>query len=188
MANLEELKSGMAIINVAAVVITTAAKSYLVKTASEIGVKARVDAGKETPLRKGNRLLAQYNTDDLISGYDLELTDMLCHPEVVALVDGGVVTNDAGNKFKSYAAPVAGKETVKTTFTLDVYCENRGTGTDVLGYQKLSFPGCTGKPVEWSIKDGEFFAPKFSIRNAPAVGQSPMSMEVVTQLPQAAGG
>ena len=103
---------------------------------------------------------------------------------MVALIDGGVVTNSEEGAFESYAGPVTGEEVVRTVFALELYCANKDTGNNIVNYQKLTFTGCRGKSVvEWDIKEGEFFAPKYTIESMPAVGESPMTMEVVDALP-----
>lgn len=182
---LKELQSGMALIGIEAVVLRTAASQYLIRTASEATLKASVDSGEDKPLRKGNRLLARSKTDDLIKGYDVELSDLLVYPEVVALLDGGAVVTETGGGFKSYTGPVAGKEVVKTPFTLEIYCANKDTGNTIVNYLKLTLTGCRGKgAVEWSIKDGDFYAPKYTIESLPAIGASPMSMDIAESLPQ----
>ena len=181
---LEALKSGMAIVGIEAACIKPANKYYLIKTASEASIKGTVDSGENKPLRKGNRLLARHKTEDLITGYEIRLSDLLVYPEVVALIDGGVVTNSEEGAFESYAGPVTGEEVVRTVFALELYCANKDTGNNIVNYQKLTFTGCRGKSVvEWDIKEGEFFAPKYTIESMPAVGESPMTMEVVDALP-----
>ena len=121
---LEALKSGMAIVGIEAACIKTANKYYLIKTASEASIKGTVDSGENKPLRKGNRLLARHKTEDLITGYEISLSDLLVYPEVVALIDGGVVTNSEEGAFESYAGPVTGEEVVRTVFALELYCAN----------------------------------------------------------------
>lgn len=186
---LEALQSGMAIVGIEAACIKTADKYYLIRTASEASIKGTVDSGENKPLRKGNRLLARHKTDDLITGYEIELTDLLVYPEVVALIDGGTVTCTEEGAFASYAGPVTGEEVLRTGFTLELYCANKDTGNNVLSYQKLTFAGCRGKSVvEWSLKEGEFFAPKYTIESMPAVGESPMTMELVQSLPAVSQG
>ena len=55
---------------------------------------------------------------------------------------------------------------------------------NVTGYLVMTFTGCKGKsPTEMSVKDGEFFAPKYVIRTAGATGEAPMTINTVAQLP-----
>ena len=181
---LELLKNGVSITDIEAVVIKTATKHYMIKTGTEASMKARVDAGQKKVLRKRNTLLAQNNTADLIMGYDIELTDLLTHYEVVALLEGGAVIKDDDGKVTGYSGPVAGEEVVLTPFTLEVYCANRGANNRVLDYRKFTYDNCTGKsPVEWSVKDGEFLTPKYVIESCPDPGEAPMSVESATALP-----
>lgn len=187
MADLKELNNPLAITDIMAVTIEAANQSYMIKTGTEASIRARVDSGKKTPLRKGNTIYAQNNTEDIILGYDIDLTDILLHPEVLALVDGGVATMSEAGALESYTGPVIGQETKRTSFTLSIYCANRDTGSNVVNYLKLGFTGCKGKsPVEWTVKDGEFFTPKYTLENAPAFGEAPMTMEVVDTLPTTA--
>lgn len=184
---IEMLKKGVSITDIEAVVIKTAQNTYMMKTGTEASMKARVDEGQKKVLRKRNTLLAQNNTAALIMGYDIELTDLLAHYELVALLEGGSVTKDAEGNVTGYTGPVAGEEVTLTPFTLEVYCANRGTNNRVLDYQKFTYQNCTGKsPVEWTVKDGEFASPKYVIESCPEPGEAPMSMATVEALPTAA--
>ncbi len=183
---LELLKNGVSITDIEAVVIKTTSAAYMIKTGTEASMKARVDSGEKKVLRKRNTLLAQNNTADLIMGYDIELTDLLTHYEVVALLEGGTVIKDAQGEVTGYTGPVAGSEVTLTPFTLEVYCANRGTNNKVLDYRRFTYDNCTGKsPVEWSVKDGDFLTPKYTIESCPDPGEAPMTVETVTALPTA---
>lgn len=183
---LKNIQKGMAINGIAAAVIRTKTKAWMIKTNSEATVKPTVNNGDDKPLRKGNTIYARYKTGDLIMGYDIELTDVLLYPEVLAIVDGGTVVNGTGGAFESYSGPVVGKETVREAFTLELYCPNLDTSGKPVDYQKISFEGCEGKsPVEWTLKDAEFFTPKYVLVNAPEFGKAPMKMEIVKTLPVA---
>lgn len=184
---LEEVKQGFAVSDIAAVVITTAAKSYLIHTGSEANFRASVAAGTEKELRKKNTILALNKTDDLVKGYDIDLTDLLVHPEVLALIDGGVATFET-EAFASYSGPVAGSPVVRTPFTLDIYTEELDTDGNATGYMKFSLKGCKGKPAEFSLKDGDFWTPKYTIESRPAKGTAPIEISQVTVLPTVAVG
>lgn len=182
---LEQVKEGFAVSDIEAVVITTAEKSYLVKTGSEADYKGAVSAGAEKELRKKDTILALNKTNDLVKGYDITLADLLVHPEVLAIVDGGVVTYDA-DKFASYSGPVAGAPVVRPPFRLDVYAADLDTDGNPNGYIKFSTPSCKGKPAEFNLKDGEFFSPKYTIESRPAKGSSPITITHVPTLPEVA--
>lgn len=185
---MQNVAAGMAINGVAAVVVKTASKAYLIKTSNDVQIKPTVDNGENKPLRKGNTIFARYKTGDLIMGYDIELTQVLIHPEVLAIVDGGAVVNNTEGAFQSYSGPVIGQETKRTAFTLEVYAPNLDTSGNALNYLKVTFTGCEGKsPVEWALKDGEFFTPKYVLVNAPAFGEAPMKVEIVKTLPTVGG-
>jgi hypothetical protein len=179
---LQLISMGFAIADILAVVVTTSTASYLMKTASEAGCKCAISQGQEKELRKINTILALIRTKDLIKGYDITFKDVLLHPELLAITNGGVVTMNAG-VFQSYEAPVAGQPVEKELFSLDIYCGDKDTdGTDKQ-YLKFSLPGCEGSPTDFDFKDGEFFSPQFTIKNRPTNGVAPMGFSVVTTLP-----
>jgi hypothetical protein len=129
-----EMKNGMAIEGIALVTVKVGEKTYLVPTGSEATIKAYTDAGKENVLRKGNTLYAQSNTDDLIRGYDIELKDILMHPDLLALADGGTVVAGESGAFTSYSGPVMGVAVTKTAFEMAIYCAQHDTGNNITGY------------------------------------------------------
>ena len=182
---LEAVKTGFAVSDIAAVVVTTASKSYLVQTSTEAMFRAAVAAGAEKELRKKNTLLALNKTQDLVKGYDVDLTNLLVHPEVLALIEGGVATFTL-DAFASYSAPVAGSPVVRTPFRLDIYCEELDTDGNADGYMKFSLPNCTGKPTEFALKDGDFFAPKYTAESRPGKGVAPLTITQEAALPTVA--
>lgn len=185
---LENVKQGFAISDIAAVVITTAAKKYLIKTGTEASFRAAVAAGAEKELRKKNTILALNKTDDILKGYDVDIMDVLVHPEVLAIVEGGVVTNSADPTpaFDSYSGPVAGQPVVREPFTLDIYCENLDTDGAPLSYTQFTLPQCKGKPTEFTLKDGDFYTPKYTLESRPAKGTAPLTIANVTAIPEVA--
>ena len=184
---LENVSQGFNISDVVAAVITTATKSYLFKTASEFTAKPKIEAGQEKPLRKLNTIHALNKTEDIVTGYDIDLTDVLMHPELYALVDGGVATfSEAPATFTGYTAPVTGSPVTRTSFKLDMYTAVKDTAGESTSYLKWSFPGCKGTPIEPSVKDGDFYMPKMTVRSRPASGASPCEITPVTTHPTVA--
>lgn len=185
---LEAVKQGFALSDIAAVIITTKDKKYLVKTGVDATFKAAVEAGQEKTLRKKNAILALNKTDDILKGYDIDFSDLLVHPEVLAIIEGGVATFAAVEPkgFTSYTGPVAGQPVERIPFTLDVFCENLDTDGKAVDYMQFSFPSCKGKPTEFALKDGDFYAPKYTMESRPPKGSAPITITSVKVLPAVA--
>lgn len=185
MSEINELKQGFAISDVALAVIRTKNKNYAVKTASEVEFKAVVEQGQEKVLRKKDTILALTKTNDLVKGYDVVMTDLLLHPEVLGIVEGGVVQNasEDGGTFKNFKGPVAGAPVVREAVGIDFYCENVDTGGKIESYMKFSVENCKGKPTDLVFKDGEFYTPKLTMESRPEKGQNTIDVELVKTLP-----
>lgn len=187
MSNYEAVKEGFAVSDIAMVVIRTATKKYIVSTGTDADFKVAVDQGQEKVLRKKNAILAISKTDDLVKGYDVTFTDMLLHPEILSLIEGGVATFQPEGKFKDFAGPVAGAPVIREAVGIDVYCENVDTSSTVKNYMLFSLENCKGKPTEFSLKDGEFYTPKYTVESRPSKGSPSIKIETVETLPQVGG-
>jgi hypothetical protein len=185
------LLNGLPIANIKRAVITTEETTpvvYSFETASVAEVEPDISEGEESILRVKNTILATNKTEDIVIGYSITITDNVFNPELFALVDGGVVTyqtpEDETSGFDSYSAPVAGVLVNRQLFTLDVYSENKDQSGETIGYIKFSFKHCKGKPLSYSITDGEFQVPEMAIQSRPANGESPATYAAVTELPE----
>ena len=178
----------MAIANIERVDIVTegsGVKIFNIETASEASVEANVSSGNEGELRVKNQILAQNFTEDIVKGYNLTLNDALFSPDVFALVDGGTstaYTNDT-ESFAKYVAPVAGQVSNRTKFWTYVYTAEKDCGGDTIGYELFMFPHCVGSPASVSFRDGEFFAPSYTLKSRPKTGESPMKIIDLVKLP-----
>ena len=180
---LKLLGNGLALSGIEAIVITKGTNSFLIKTGSHAAINVVTSAGQEQELRKKDRIFAQNITQDIPKGYDLQLTDLLMNPEVMAIVDGGVAVTDGQGKFQSYTAPVMGEPIVRDPFKVDVYCSDLDTDGETKGYLKVTLDKCKGTPCSWDIQDGQFYSPQYTIRSRPAFGTTPISVEAVDVLP-----
>lgn len=173
-----------ALIGVALVVLTDEDnRKYSFTTATEVTFQTRIKEGEKIPLVIKNVLKAQKNYKDVILGIDIKFKDNMFLPEVVELLQGGVAQMKAEGQFERYAPPAAGVEYESKRFTVDVYSEHIDTSSQILGYAKFSFPNGQGKPIEMASKDGEFFAPEYTVITAPLKGQPPYTIEYVDTLP-----
>ena len=174
------------IANVARVEIVTeetTARTFRVTTADKAKIEAFVSEGEEKELRKGNRLLAQLKTEDLIKGYDVTLNDLTMNPEAYAIIDGGVSTAAEDGTFQNYTGPKVGEVLKRTPFTLNVYTEEKDGDGETKGYLKLSCKHCKGTPASIELKDGDFCAPEYKLKSRPKIGEIPLSIDYLTELP-----
>ncbi len=175
------------IANVARVEIVTEetlARTFIVSTANEAKIEAFISEGEEKELRKGNRLLAQLKTDDLIKGYNVTLKDLTMIPQVFAIIDGGIsAAEEEGGAFQSYTGPKVGEVLKRTPFTLNLYTEEKDGDGETKGYLKMSCQHCKGSPASIEIKDGDFCAPEYKLKSRPKIGEAPLSITYLDALP-----
>lgn len=175
----------MALANIERVDIVTeetTTRVFSFDTASEASVEAQVSAGTETELRVKNQILAQSITEDIVKGFNITLKDSTFAPELFALVDGGVSTV-SGNNFVKYQAPAAGQVSSRVKSTMIVYAAEKDYDGNSLSYTAFSFPHAYGSPASVSLKDGEFYAPSYTLKSRPSKGQSPMTVDDLPSLP-----
>ena len=175
----------MAIANIERVDIITEESTprvFSFDTASDASAEAQISSGAGTELRIKNRILAQNITEDIVKGFNINLTDSVFSPEVFALVDGGASTV-SGDDFKKYTAPTAGEVVNRTKCSLAVYASEKDYDGNALSYTAFIFPHASGSPTSVSLKDGEFYAPSYTLKSRPSKGQSPMTVVALPSLP-----
>lgn len=155
-------------------------KEYrLTDVATDAEVIAYVSQGDEKALRVKNVIKAQNKTEDIVMGYDVKLISATMIPEILALVDGGIWDPLT----KEYAAPPIGTPVNRTPFTMNIYTEEKDGDGSTKSYVKFIYKNCKGKPVNYSLKDGEFFVPEMNATSRPKLGQSPVNFKVLDELP-----
>jgi hypothetical protein len=158
---------------------TTPVTYTLTDVATEADVVAFTSAGQEQELRVKNVIKAQNNTEDIVKGYDISLTQATFIPEILALVDGGTWDEVT----EKYSAPVVGTPVARTPFTMDIYTEQKDGDGGTTGYVKFSYKNCKGRPVNYSVVDGGFFSPQMQIRSRSKFGESPVEVAMLEALP-----
>jgi len=175
-----------AIANVCRVDIITEGKNPMVMhttTADEVGQEPKISEGDEQELRSKNRIIAHNITEDLVTGYNLTLKEVVVDPETFALCDGGTLTWDGSGEHFVYDGPETGEIVTRKKFTLDVWTEEKDADGDTLAYQRFRFRNCKGSPVKFTHKDNAFFAPEYNIKSRPKLGQSPVNIASFDDLP-----
>lgn len=172
-------------IDVVMAVITVGEQSYAIDTASTVGVEVVTQTVEATQLIVKGKLKAQKKAQTVITGNTLTITDNVFTPEIVQILQGGTITYDAEDdtKITGYRPPVVGSEDKGETFLLSLYSAQYDTAGNIVQYEKVDYPNCTGNPVALNSEDGVFRAPEYTINSAPARGESPYTIEYVTELP-----
>ena len=176
----------MAIANIERIDMITeeaAPRVFSFDTAREASAQAQVSAGAENERRIKNQILAQNITEDIVKGFHISFTDSTFSPEVFALVDGGENVGDSGGGFSRYSAPIAGEVVSRVKCRLAVYSSEKDYDGDSLSYTAFLFPHAFGTPASVSLKDGEFFAPSYTVKSRPSKGESPMTVLTLPSLP-----
>lgn len=186
-ADIMALKKGIALANIRRVdVITeeTTPRVMCFDSGSEANMEPFVSEGTESELRAKNKVYAQNNTEAIVKGYNVTFTDVLFQPDVFALVDGGQSTVSSTGEFEEYGGPIVGEETKRTPFTMRVITEEKDYNGDTLSHMAFEFKHCKGSPASFSIKDGEFYSPAYTIKSRPKQGERPMHMYRNNELPR----
>ncbi len=172
-----------ALANIARVEIVTEEeepKTFILNdVASNADVTAYLSEGQEKILRVKNTIKAQNKTEDIVLGYDIKLAAATFIPEILAIVDGGKWDSAA----KKYTAPVVGEPVERIPFRTNIYTEEKDGDGSTVSYVKFSYKNCTGKPVNYSLQDGDFYAPEFPIKSRSKLRESPVEVEMLDRLP-----
>lgn len=181
-------------IDVVLVTIKTDATSdeIALDTASQIGVEPQVETQEAVRLIVKGKLIAQKPAESTITGNAITLTDNVFNPEVVQILQGGVIMywadasrktkaeEDAGFGVASYSPPVAGSSEKGKTFTLNAYSAIYDRAGIITGYEKISYPNCKGVPVAFGSEDGVFRAPAYTINSAPKENEAPYEISYIS--------
>lgn len=159
-------------------------KTYtLSDVASEAEAMAYLSEGEEQELRVKNTIKAQNITEDIVMGYDIKLVSATMIAEILALVDGGKLIG-SGEDITGYDAPPIGEAVNRTPFTTVIYTEEKDGDGSTKSYVAFNYKNCKGKPVNYTLTDGEFFAPELNLKSRGKLGESPVSVEFLTELPE----
>lgn len=181
------MTNSMAIANIARIDILIEQNTptvYTLTTASEASIETNVSTGSDTELRVKNQILAQNVTEDIVKGYNINLKDVELAPDVFALVDGGTSYPKSNGDLSLYTSPVAGEVITRNKFWMYVYTEQKDYDGGTLGYTAWIFPHCVGSPASVSFRDGEFFAPSYTIKSKPSKGGMPLKIVNLPSLPK----
>lgn len=175
----------IATIDVALVTVQVEDDEFGFTTANQIEVEAQTEDTDAVRLVVKGRLIAQKKQISTIVGNQITLHDNVFNADLVEVLQGGTVTTDpATGDVTGYAPPTAGSEYTATPFVLNVYSAQYNAAGNIVQYEKIAYPNCTGRPVALNSEDGAFRAPEYVIDSAPENGQSPYVITYVSELPE----
>ena len=150
-------------------------RSIAITSGSKIAVEPQVETTEAVKLIVKGVLKAQKPEKRTLTGHLITLTDNLTILEMIEILQGGTLVKDS-------EPPVSGAEYEPVKFVLDVYSAQM-SGSEVIGYEKITYPGCTGQPAGLNSEDNVFRATEYPISSSPASGEAPYKIEYVKELP-----
>lgn len=164
---------------------------YILDTSNQLGVNVQTETEDAVKLVVKGRLIAQKPETVTITGNTLVLTDNVFIPEVVKLLQGGTikywgeashtskVDADAGFGVASYAPPVAGSAEKGEICELMAYSAIYNAAGIITGYERITYPNCTGTPIALSAEDNVFRSSEYTIYSAPDTGEAPYIIDYI---------
>lgn len=184
MADPKKSKAEIATIDVSLVTIEYDDKEFGFDTSNNLQVEVQVETTDAVKLVVKGVLRAQKPEQSTITGNIITLTDNVFNPELVQILQGGVVEwNEDGTTLKKYTPPVAGSSDKGKVFKLNAYSAQYDAAGLIVNYEKITYPNCQGKPVAFNSEDGVFRAPEYTINSAPKTGEAPYEITYVEALP-----
>ena len=159
----------------------------VLNTASKITIEPQIETQESIKLIIKGVLKAQKPLINTLTGNAITLTDNVFNPQLVLILQGGVIEFDPNDarKLLSYKPPVAGADVDYETLILCTYSAIYNAAGIITGYEKISYPNCKGVPIALSSEDNVFRVSEYTINSAPDTGESPYIIEWVgtTDLP-----
>lgn len=182
-------KAEIATIDCELVTIQVGTDEFGFDTANQIEVEPQVEEEDAVKLVVKGRLRAQKKAIRTVTGNQITLHDNVFNPELVLILQGGTILYDSvdTSKIIGYNPPAAGSSDKGSSFTLNAYSAQYNAAGQIVQYEKISYPNCTGQPVAFGAEDGAFRAPEYTIDSAPNTGEYPYQISYVDALPTLVG-
>lgn len=157
---------------------------YMLDTASQIAVEPQIEEEEAVKLIIKGVLKSQKPDTRTLTGHQITLTDNVFTPELVKMLQGGTITYGADSTtVTGYTPPPAGSVEKGKVFTLNAYSAQYNAAGQIVRYEKISYPNCTGVPVAFGSEDGTFRVNEYTINSAPDTGETPYKITYVDSLP-----
>lgn len=157
---------------------------YMLDTASQVAVEPQIEEEDAVKLIIKGVLKAQKPETQTLTGNQITLTDNVFTPELVQMLQGGTITyGEDGTTVTGYTPPPAGSLEKGKVFTLNCYSAQYNAAGQIVRYEKISYPNCTGVPIAFGAEDGTFRVNEYTINSAPDIGEVPFEIKYVDSLP-----
>lgn len=172
-------------IDVALVTIETTEREFGFETANSIEVEPQLNETDPVQLIIKGKLKAQKRGITTLTGNQITLTDNVFNPELVLVLQGGSIQYDETETTKviGYKPPTAASGDTGEVFKLNAYSAQYNAAGQIVQYEKITYPNCTGVPVAFNSVDDEFRAPEYTINSAPDEDEEPYIITYVETLP-----
>ena len=117
---------------------------------------------------------------------ELKVGEKVVDYDIVGSLDGETKLNAEITPTESivgYQPPVVGSSDKGEIFKLNCYSAQYDEAGNIVKYEKITYPNCTGKPIALNSEDGAFRAPEYEIDSAPSRGEAPYKIVYVKNLP-----
>lgn len=178
-------KAEIPTIDVALVTIEVDSREFGFDTANSIEVEPQLNETDPVQLVIKSKLKAQKRGTTTLTGNKITLTDNVFNPELVLALQGGSIQYDTSNSNKiiGYKPPTAASGDTGKTFKLNAYSAQYNAAGQIVQYEKITYPNCTGVPVAFKSVDDEFRTPEYTINSAPNENEEPYIISYVDALP-----
>lgn len=165
------------------------ADEIIFDTANQIQTTVATETQDAVKLIVKGRLIAQKPEEVTVTGNTIVLTDNVMNFELIKILQGGTVKYDEFDTTKiiGYSMPVVGSKDKGQRFILRTYSAIYNEAGVITGYERTTYPNCVGVPTAFNIEDGTFRAPEYTINSMPANGESPVDIDIVSELPEVLG-
>lgn len=172
-------------IDVALVTIEVDSREFGFDTANSIEVEPQLNETDPVQLVIKSKLKAQKRGVTTLTGNKITLTDNVFNPELVLALQGGSIQYDTSdsNKIIGYKPPTAASGDTGKTFKLNAYSAQYNAAGQIVQYEKITYPNCTGVPVAFKSVDNEFRTPEYTINSAPDEDEEPYVISYIDALP-----
>lgn len=179
-------KAEIATIDCNLITIETEDGEFGFDTANKIEVEPQIEEEEAVKLIVKGILRAQKPATTTITGNQITLTDNVFNPELVMVLQGGTIKYDSQDQTKivGYTPPVVGSSDKGKVFKLNAYSAQYNAAGQIVQFEKITYPNCTGVPVAFGSEDGVFRAPEYTINSAPDTGEAPYDITYVAALPE----